>query len=111
MPRRTIGLLITLALSFLWALLATHAQPPGRIPRIGVLVFQSAQTAAPFLAAFRQGLRELGYLEGQSIAFEWRYGEGSHEQLRDLAADLVQRQVDVLIHGPMDLPPRRPRST
>jgi putative tryptophan/tyrosine transport system substrate-binding protein len=97
MPRRTIGLLITLALSFLWALLATHAQPPGRIPRIGVLVFQSAQTAAPFLAAFRQGLRELGYLEGQSIAFEWRYGEGSHERLRDLAADLVQHQVDVLV--------------
>ncbi len=56
MTRRTIRLLVvTFALSFLWGLLTTQAQPPGRVPRIGVLVFQSAQTAAPFLEALPAG--------------------------------------------------------
>jgi putative tryptophan/tyrosine transport system substrate-binding protein len=97
MTRRTIGPLVTFVLGLLVAPLAAEAQSPGTVPRIGVLVFQSAQTAAPFLEAFRQGLRELGYLEGQHIAFEWRYGEGRDDRLRDFAAELVQRQVDVLV--------------
>jgi putative ABC transport system substrate-binding protein len=60
-------------------------------------MFQSAPTAAPFLEAFRQGLRDLGYLEGQNIMFEWRYAEGRPEHLPALAAELVHRQVAVLV--------------
>jgi len=54
---------------------------------------------APHLEAFRQGLRELGYVEGQNLVIEYRYAEGSEERLRDLAAELVRLQVDVIVVG------------
>jgi putative ABC transport system substrate-binding protein len=73
---------------------SAHAQPPKGIPRIGVL-WES--TIAPRAEAFRQGLRELGYKEGQNIVIETRTAEGRVGGLSALAAELVQRDVDVIV--------------
>jgi ABC-type uncharacterized transport system substrate-binding protein len=71
-----------------------HAQPPKAIPRIGVL-WES--TIAPRAEAFREGLRELGYKEGQDVVIETRTAEGRLGGLSALAAELVQRNVDVIL--------------
>lgn len=77
MTRRLIGLLITLALGFLVAPLATAAQPPGKVARIGILAAPAdAPERARNLEAFRQGLRDLGWVEGQNLAMEYRSVEG-----------------------------------
>jgi putative tryptophan/tyrosine transport system substrate-binding protein len=92
MTRRLIGLLVTLAFGLLVALLAA-VQPQAALPRIGYL----GDTPGPFAAAFRQGLRDLGYMEGQTIAIEYRWAEGQADRLRDLAADLAQLKMDVIV--------------
>jgi len=74
-----------------------HAQQPAKIPRIGILVTASASFYLPRVEAFRQRLRELGYVEGKNIVLEYRYAEGKLEQLPDLAAELVQLKVDVIV--------------
>ena len=60
------------------------------------------------LEAFRQGLRDLGYVEGQNLVMESRYAEGSVERLPDLAAELVRLQVDVIVAGGAPRDPRGP---
>jgi putative tryptophan/tyrosine transport system substrate-binding protein len=95
MPRCPIRLLVTLALGLLVAPLALEAQPPKAVPRIGVLA--TARPPPDQIDAFRQGLRELGYVEGQHLTIEWRFTEGRDERARDLAIELVQRGVDVII--------------
>jgi putative ABC transport system substrate-binding protein len=70
--------------------LAARAQQPARLPRIGII------DDAPMWQAFRQALRELGYIEGQNIAYEYRYGEGEPDRLATAAAELVRRPVDVI---------------
>src|SRR6266478_9614312 len=70
--------------------LAARAQPPGKIPRIGII------DDAPRWNGFRHGLRDLGYLEGQNIAFDYAYGDGVPERLAEAAAALVRRPVDVI---------------
>src|SRR5215467_6079481 len=70
--------------------LAARAQQQGKIPRIGII------DDAPMWNAFRQGLRDLGYLEGQNIAFEYRTADGVPERLAEAATDLVRRPVDVI---------------
>jgi putative tryptophan/tyrosine transport system substrate-binding protein len=100
MTRRTIGLLVTLALAILVAPLAAAAQPRGHIPRVGVLSPATSEAISDLglgLEAFRQGLRDLGYVEGQNILIDWRSDEGSDKRARDLAADLVRLKVDVLV--------------
>jgi ABC-type uncharacterized transport system substrate-binding protein len=77
--------------------LAAEAQAPTKVPRIGFLVAQPTAISGPYLEAFRQGLRELGYVEGQNIAFESRSAEGKYERLPALAADLVRMNVDVVV--------------
>jgi len=75
------------------------AQQPARIPRIGILVWASASVLSNRVEAFRQRLRELGYVEGKNIAIEYRYAEGKLERLPDLAAELVRLKVDVIVTG------------
>jgi putative ABC transport system substrate-binding protein len=70
--------------------LAARAQQQGKIPRIGII------DDAPMWNPFRQGLRDLGYLEGQSIAFEYRHADGEPERLAEAATDLAHRPVDVI---------------
>ena len=72
----TLGCLVMLILSLLVAPLATTAQPRGKIPRVAVLEPTSQAHPAPCLFAFQQGLRDLGYVEGQTILLDYRYGEG-----------------------------------
>jgi putative tryptophan/tyrosine transport system substrate-binding protein len=91
-------LLITLALSVLLAPLAAEAQPAGKVPRVGVIM-QGVPPGASGdeLDVLRQGLRDLGYIEGQTIALEVRWGEGQHERYPALAADLVRLPVDLIV--------------
>ena len=81
----------------LCALRSAKAQQPAKIPRIGFLspAFPSANPARS--EAFRQGLRELGYVEGKNIVIEWRSAEGKLDRLPALAAELVRLKVDVIV--------------
>jgi ABC-type uncharacterized transport system substrate-binding protein len=99
MMRRTVGLLVTLALAILVAPRATDAQPVGKVWRIGVLQAFSPTVSEPFVEAFRQGLRALGYVEGQNFAGEYRWAHGQVEALPALAAELVRLPVDLLFVG------------
>src|SRR5262249_9506799 len=92
-----IGCIVTLILSLLTTPHAADAQPPAQVPRIGFLRPDSPSTAPSRLAAFREGLRELGYVEGQNIAIEYRWAEGRFERLPDLVADLVRLPVDIIV--------------
>jgi putative ABC transport system substrate-binding protein len=89
----TVGSIVTLILSLLVVPLTVAAQPSARVPRIGYI----GDTPGPYVEAFRQGLHERGYIEGETIAIAYRWAEGRHERLPALAADLVQRKVDVLV--------------
>ena len=91
--------IITLILSLLVAPLAAEAQPSPHVPRIGVLSWNTLTTGARNRDAFLQGLHALGYVEGQTIVLEERWAEGKLERLPDLAADLVQLQVNVIVAG------------
>jgi len=74
-----------------------QAQQPKKIPRIGYLAAVSPSAVAARTEAFRQGLRELGYVEGENIVIEWRSSEGKADQLPGLAAELVRLKVDVIL--------------
>ena len=73
------------------------AQQPARIPRIGILAGASASNVSPRVEAFRQRLRELGYVEEKNIIIEYRYAEGRRERLPNLAVELVRLKVDVIV--------------
>ncbi len=73
------------------------AQQPTKILRIGYLSSDSPSTIAVRIEAFRQGLRELGYVEGKNVVIEWRFAEGKADRLRGLAAELVRLKVDVIV--------------
>jgi len=80
---------------------SVHAQQPAKVPRIGYLQGGSIATSTHRIEAFRQGLRDLGYIEGKNIAIEWRTQEGTYQHIRDrlpaLAAELVRLQVSVIV--------------
>ncbi len=97
MRHSTADLIVTLALSLLSAPLAAEAQAPAKVPRIGFLSAFSPTDFPDRLEAFRQGLRELGYVEGQNIVIEYRFGDRKPERLPVLAAELVRLKVDVIV--------------
>jgi len=73
------------------------AQQPKKVPRIGILLPNPPAVSPQLVKAFHQGLRELGYVEGRSIVIEYRFGEGKSDRYPDLAAELVQLRVDVIV--------------
>ena len=94
-------IVIHLALSaMLFALCAAAAaQQAKKVPRIGYLTADFFSAISHRTEAFRQGLRELGYVEGKNIVIEWRYAEGKLDRLPALAAELVSLKVDVIVTG------------
>ena len=74
-----------------------EAQQPTKIPRIGYVSGTSADNPGPGLTAFRQGLRDIGYVEGKNILFEYRYAEDKLDRVPGLVDELVQLKVDVLV--------------
>jgi len=93
-----IGLIVTLALGLLVAPLTATAQPPRQVPLIAFLSLQPREAIADdVFEPFRQALRELGYVEGQTIALEFRWAQGRLERFQELAAELVRLQVAVIV--------------
>jgi putative ABC transport system substrate-binding protein len=76
------------------------AQQPPKMAKIGVLIPPTPAATAHLLEAFRQGLRELGHVEGKTFVLEARYGEARAERLPDLARELVSLKVDVIVVPP-----------
>jgi putative ABC transport system substrate-binding protein len=76
---------------------AANAQQPVKVPRIGYLGAQSHSTASVRVDPFRQGLRELGYVEGRNIVIEWRFAEEKIDRLSALAAELGRLKVDIIV--------------
>jgi ABC-type uncharacterized transport system substrate-binding protein len=81
-----------------WPIMA-RAQQLSRVPRIGVLLLGTPTSFAPRTQAFVEGLRDLGYVEGRTVAIEWKWGQDRDDLLPDLAAELVRSQVDVIVTG------------
>ena len=97
-PRRhAVTLPLALALGVLAVPLAAGGQPPGKVPRVGILRAGILPAGDLFMEPFRQGLRDLGYVEGQNILLEFRSAEGKPERFPALAADLVRSKVDIIV--------------
>ncbi len=95
MRLRTIGLIVILTLGLLAAPLPAEAQKAGKVYRIGFLSLRDGFETREKL--FRQGLRELRYIEGQNIVVEWRFAKGNRDRIRELAAELVRLKVDCIV--------------
>jgi ABC-type uncharacterized transport system substrate-binding protein len=83
---------VLFALSF-----PAHAQQPAKAPRIGLLAGSSSSGESPRVEAFRQGLRDLGHVEGKNIAIEYRYANARFDKLPALADELIRLKLDVLV--------------
>ena len=96
MPATLLLAFLTLFISAIYQ--PTQAQQPGKIPRIGILSPGGSSSFTSARAeALRRRLRELGYVEGKNVVFEYRYAEGKLDRLPDLAAELVQLKVDAIV--------------
>ncbi len=97
-PRAVYSIILFFALFI--TLPASQAQQPGRMYRIGYLSATTPSAQAGSVEAFRQGLRDHGYVEGTNLVIEYRWAEGKYDQLPGLAADLVRLKVDLIVtHG------------
>src|SRR3974377_2253030 len=83
-----------------WPLRARAQQPA--IPIVGFLAIQSSRYLASRMPSFRQGLKEAGYIEGQNVAIEYRLAEGHYDRLPDMLADLIGRQVAMIVTSGID---------
>jgi len=88
---------LTLCATLFALCLPAEAQQPTKIPRVGYLAANSLSDISARVEAFRQGLRELGYVEGKNIVLEWRSSEGKFDRLPALAAELVRLKVDMIV--------------
>jgi putative ABC transport system substrate-binding protein len=88
-----------LVLGVLFGPLAAETQQAGKVHRIGYLANGSQITSRPFMEAFRQGLRDLGWIEGRNVAIEYRFADGYLDRLPALASELVKTRVDVIVVG------------
>jgi ABC-type uncharacterized transport system substrate-binding protein len=98
-----------LTVLFLASFHSAEAQQPKKIPRIGSLsAIGDPKSPGPNIEAFRQGLRDLGYFEGNNINVEYRYVEGKRDRISSIVAELVQLKVDVLVVGTTGLRAAKP---
>jgi putative ABC transport system substrate-binding protein len=97
MLRWALALTVALTLGMLVAPLTAGAQPAAKVPRIGVLHPGTPAAVSQNVEAFRQGLRERGYVEGQNIVVERRFGDAKPERMAEVAAELVRLKVDVIV--------------
>jgi putative tryptophan/tyrosine transport system substrate-binding protein len=95
MRRKILSAVLTIL--FLAAVYPAEAQQPKKVPRIGYLSSNDPATESARSEAIRLALRELGYIEGQNIAIDYRYAEGKRDRLRELATELVRLKVDVVV--------------
>src|SRR5262245_47726413 len=93
----TLSLLLTLSIPVVS--LAVDARPAGEVRRVGLLSNSSPKSSVRFVDEFRQGLRELGWVEGRNLVIEYRWAEGKSDRLPALAAELVRLKMDVLVVG------------
>lgn len=98
MTRHVLVFICLLPTAFLPAVL-TEAQQPAKVARIGFLTTSPRSTSSARVEALREGLRELGYMDGKNVVIEPRYGEGKVDRLPGLAAELVGLKVDVIVTG------------
>jgi putative ABC transport system substrate-binding protein len=105
------GIIGLLALALLAAPLAAAAQQPPKVLRVGFLLAVSPTDNPHLREAFRQGLRELGYVDGQNIAIEYRFAEHRPERLPGLAAELVRLKVDIIVTGAPPAPEAAKQAT
>ena len=110
MRRRTFALAV--ATAFMAPASLGEAQSAGRLPRIGILGAPSAALLSARIEAFRQGLRDLGYVEGRNVLIEYRMADGRFDRLPGLAAELVRLKVDVIVtSGPASTRPASAATT
>jgi putative ABC transport system substrate-binding protein len=102
MSARRGALVVLLAVSLLGQPFTADAQQAEKVHRVGVLGATSACAYAIYLDAFRQGLRDVGYVEGKNIVLESRWADGKYERLPGRAVELLQSKVKVIVtHGPV----------
>jgi ABC-type uncharacterized transport system substrate-binding protein len=105
---RRIGLAVVLAVSLTLAPLVAEAQQTGKVYRLGFLRWQEGPDAN--FEALQQNLRELGWIEGRNVAFEYRWAAGQLDRLPLLAEELVHSKVDLIVTNTMPVARRPPRS-
>jgi ABC-type uncharacterized transport system substrate-binding protein len=94
---KAIGKILALCALFFSLCFSVQAQQPKKVPRIGYMSLQSRASESARVEGFRQGLRDLGYVEGKSILIEYRWAEGKSDRLSELAAEMVRLKVDVIV--------------
>jgi putative ABC transport system substrate-binding protein len=97
--RRTFITRLAGAVAAAWPVVVRGQQPVSKAPTIGFLGTGAASGWQPWTAAFVQRLRELGWIEGRTVAIEYRWGEGRRERFAEIAAEFVRIKVDVIVTG------------
>ena len=95
--RKTVVPSVLVLILLLAVAIKAEAQQSPKVPRIGILEPSTSASISARIEAFRQGLRELRYVEGKNITIEYRYADGKSERIPDLAAELVSLKVDLIV--------------